>query len=163
MPFMFGRMVGEKRQGMALFITMALFIIAGTAIVYWAEASGNPLITALGIDPSQGNMEGKEVRFGIANSALFATVTTDASCGAINGVHDSYTPLGGLVPLFNIQLGEIIFGGVGSGLYGMLLFAIISVFVAGSMIARILDGNIDCLPGEPAVERVRGDYDLISR
>ena len=116
---------------------MGVLFLAGVAVAYWAESAGNPAFAALGVDqaPSAlqagGNMEGKEVRFGIANSALFATVTTDASCGAVNSMHDSFTPLGGLVPLVNIQLGEIIFGGVGSGLYGMLLFAIIAVFVAG--------------------------------
>jgi K+-transporting ATPase ATPase A chain len=130
----FGRMVGDQRQGWAVFAVMGLLFLAGVATAYWAEAAGNPIIAKLGIEG--GNMEGKEVRFGIANSALFATVTTDASCGAVNGMHDSFTPLGGLVPLFNIQLGEIIFGGVGSGLYGMLLFAVVSVFVAGLMVGR---------------------------
>jgi potassium-transporting ATPase potassium-binding subunit len=130
----FGRMVGDQRQGWAVFAVMALLFLGGVVTAYWAEAAGNPAIAKLGI--AGGNMEGKEVRFGIANSALFATVTTDASCGAVNAMHDSFTPLGGLVPLFNIQLGEIIFGGVGSGLYGMLLFAIISVFVAGLMVGR---------------------------
>ena len=110
---------------------MAVLFLMGVATAYWAEATGNPSFAKLGIDanPSAlqagGNMEGKEVRFGIANSALFAVITTDASCGAVNAMHDSFTPLGGLVPLFNIQLGEIIFGGVGAGLYGMLLFAIV--------------------------------------
>ena len=138
----FGRMVGDQRQGWAVFSVMAFLFLAGVATAYWAEAAGNPLIAKLGVDDKAsalqagGNMEGKEVRFGIANSALFATVTTDASCGAVNGMHDSFTPIGGLVPLFNIQLGEIIFGGVGSGLYGMLLFAIVSVFVAGLMVGR---------------------------
>jgi K+-transporting ATPase ATPase A chain len=130
----FGRMVGDQRQGWAVFTIMGLLCLAGVTILYWAEAAGNPALAHLGI--AGGNMEGKEVRFGLANSALFATVTTDASCGAVNTMHDSLTPLGGLVPLFNIQLGEIIFGGVGSGLYGMLLFAIISVFVAGLMVGR---------------------------
>jgi potassium-transporting ATPase potassium-binding subunit len=138
----FGRMVGNERQGWAIFGVMGVMFLAGVTITYWAEAEGNPAIAKLGVyigaTPLQagGNMEGKEVRFGIANSALFATVTTDASCGAVNGMHDSFTPLGGLIPLFNIQLGEIIFGGVGSGLYGMLLFAIIAVFVAGLMVGR---------------------------
>ena len=131
---MFGRMVGDQRQGWAVFAVMGLLFLGGVVTAYWAEAAGNPAIAKLGVEG--GNMEGKEVRFGIANSALFATVTTDASCGAVNAMHDSFTPLGGLVPLFNIQLGEIIFGGVGSGLYGMLLFAIISVFVAGLMVGR---------------------------
>jgi K+-transporting ATPase ATPase A chain len=138
----FGRMVGDERQGWAVVAVMGLLFLGGVTTAYWAESAGNPQIAALGVDthPSAmqagGNMEGKETRFGIANSALFATVTTDASCGAVNSLHDSYAPLGGLVPLFNIQLGEIIFGGVGSGLYGMLLFAIISVFVAGLMVGR---------------------------
>jgi K+-transporting ATPase ATPase A chain len=130
----FGRMIGDERQGWAVFAVMAILFGTGVLIAYWAEAAGNPVLHALGV--AGGNMEGKEVRFGIANSALFATVTTDASCGAVNAMHDSFTPLGGLVPLFNIQLGEIIFGGVGSGLYGMLLFAIISVFIAGLMVGR---------------------------
>ncbi len=130
----FGRMVGDQRQGWAVFAVMGLLFLGGVGVAYWAEAAGNPAFAALGIDG--GNMEGKEVRFGIANSALFATVTTDASCGAVNSMHDSFTPLGGLIPLFNIQLGEIIFGGVGSGLYGMLLFAILAVFIAGLMVGR---------------------------
>jgi potassium-transporting ATPase potassium-binding subunit len=139
---MFGRMVGDQRQGWAIFAVMGLLFLAGTTTAYWAESTGNPQIAALHIDQtssalqSGGNMEGKEVRFGIANSALFATVTTDASCGAVNGMHDSFTPLGGMVPMVNIMLGEIIFGGVGSGLYGMLLFAILAVFIAGLMVGR---------------------------
>jgi K+-transporting ATPase ATPase A chain len=138
----FGRMVGDQRQGWAVFAVMAILFLAGVVVAYWAEAAGNPAFAPLGIDSvasslqAGGNMEGKEVRFGIANSALFATVTTDASCGAVNSMHDSFTPLGGLVPLFNIQLGEIIVGGVGAGLYGMLLFAIVAVFVAGLMVGR---------------------------
>ena len=138
----FGRMVGDQRQGWAVFAVMGLLFLGGVTVAYWAESAGNPEIAALGVDSSAspmqpgGNMEGKETRFGIANSALFATVTTDASCGAVNSMHDSFTPLGGLVPLFDIELGEIIFGGVGSGLYGMLLFAIVSVFVAGLMVGR---------------------------
>ena len=132
----FGRMVGDQRQGWAIFAVMGILFLAGVAIAYWAEAQGNPAFAALGVDSSGGNMEGKEVRFGIANSALFATVTTDASCGAVNSMHDSYMPLGGMVPLINIMLGEIIFGGVGSGLYGMLLFAILAVFIAGLMVGR---------------------------
>jgi len=131
---MFGRMVGDERQGWAVFAVMGVLFLAGVASAYWAEAAGNPALTQLGL--AGGSMEGKEVRFGIANSALFATVTTDASCGAVNAMHDSLTPLGGLVPLFNMQLGEIIVGGVGAGLYGMLLFAIIAVFVAGLMVGR---------------------------
>jgi K+-transporting ATPase ATPase A chain len=139
---MFGRMVGDQRQGWAILAVMGVLWLGGTLAVYAAEAYGNPGIAALGVDtaPSAlqagGNMEGKEVRFGIANSALFAVVTTDASCGAVNAMHDSFTPLGGLVPLFNIQLGEIIVGGVGAGLYGMLMFAIIAVFIAGLMVGR---------------------------
>jgi potassium-transporting ATPase potassium-binding subunit len=132
----FGRMVGDQRQGWAIFAVMGLLFLAGVAVAYWAEAQGNPAFAALGVDPSVGNMEGKEVRFGIANSALFATVTTDASCGAVNSMHDSYMPLGSMVPLVNILLGEIIFGGVGSGLYGMLLFAILAVFIAGLTVGR---------------------------
>jgi potassium-transporting ATPase potassium-binding subunit len=138
----FGRMVGDQRQGWAVFSVMAILFLMGTTTAYWAEANGNPNFAKLGVDANPsglqagGNMEGKEVRFGIANSALFATVTTDASCGAVNAMHDSFTPLGGLVPMFNIQLGEIIFGGVGAGLYGMLLFAIVSVFIAGLMVGR---------------------------
>ena len=139
MPFMFGRMVGDQRQGRALFITMFLFIIVGTGIVYWAEASGNPIMHALGIDPLQGNMEGKEVRFGLAMTALFAVATTGLSCGAVNGMHASLTALGGLVPLFNIQLGEILPGGVGSGLYGILVIAVLTVFIAGLMVGRTPD------------------------
>jgi K+-transporting ATPase ATPase A chain len=138
----FGRMVGDQRQGWAIFAVMALLFLGGAALCYWAEAKGNPALAALGVDQtasilqSGGNMEGKEVRFGIAQSALFTTVTTDASCGAVNNMHDSLTPIGGMVPLINMMLGEIIFGGVGSGLYGMLLFAILSVFIAGLMVGR---------------------------
>jgi K+-transporting ATPase ATPase A chain len=138
----FGRMVGDQRQGWAVFAVMALLFLGGVTTAYWAEAAGNPRVAALGVDveasdsQAGGNMEGKETRFGIASSALFATVTTDASCGAVNAMHDSFTPIGGLVPLFNMQLGEIIVGGVGAGLYGMLLFAIVSVFVAGLMVGR---------------------------
>src|SRR5262249_7691451 len=118
LTYTFGRMAGDQRQGWALFGAMAFLFLARVTSAYWAEARGNPILTRLGADPGAGNMEGKEVRFGVASSALYATVTTDASCGAVNGAHDSFTPLGGLVPLFNIQLGEIVFGGVGSGLYG---------------------------------------------
>jgi K+-transporting ATPase ATPase A chain len=133
---MFGRMVGDRRQGWAIFAAMGVLFLIGVTVCYWAEAQGNPLLTALGVDPSLGNMEGKEVRFGSALSALFATVTTDASCGAVNAMHESFMPLGGAVPLVNIMLGEIIYGGVGSGLYGFLLFAIVAVFVAGLMVGR---------------------------
>ena len=139
MPFMFGQMVGDKRKGRALFITMGLFIVVGTAIVYWAETSGNPIIQALGIDPLQGNMEGKELRFGQAMTTLFVVATTGLSCGAVNAMHSSLTPLGGLVPLFMIQLGEVLPGGVGSGLYGILVIAVLTVFIAGLMVGRTPD------------------------
>jgi potassium-transporting ATPase potassium-binding subunit len=142
LTYTFGHMVGDQRQGWAIFAAMAILFLMGAAVVYWAEAAGNPAFDQLGVHMAAtdtqagGNMEGKEVRFGIANSALFATVTTDASCGAVNSMHDSFTPLGGLVPLFNIMLGEIIVGGVGSGFYGILLFAIVAVFIAGLMVGR---------------------------
>jgi K+-transporting ATPase ATPase A chain len=132
----FGRMVGDQRQGWAVFAAMGLLFAAGVTVAYWAEAAGNPAFAAYGVDPTAGNMEGKEVRFGIANSALFATVTTAASCGAVNSMHDSFMPLGGMIPLVNILLGEVIIGGVGAGLYGMLLMAIIAVFIAGLMVGR---------------------------
>ncbi|HEV7997774.1 MAG TPA: potassium-transporting ATPase subunit KdpA [Stellaceae bacterium] len=137
-----GRMVGDERQGWAIFAAMGLLFLAGVTTCYWAEAHGNPAFAAFGVNsaPSAeqagGNMEGKEVRFGPALSALYATVTTDTSCGAVNSMHDSYLPLGGMVPLVNIQLGEVIFGGVGSGLYGILAFAIVAMFVAGLMVGR---------------------------
>jgi K+-transporting ATPase ATPase A chain len=136
LTYTFGRMAGNQRQGWALFAAMALLFAVGVGLAYWAESRGNPALAGLGIDPAAGNLEGKEVRFGIAGSALFATVTTDASCGAVNAMHDSFTPLGGLVPLFNIQLGEVVFGGVGAGLYGMLVMAILAVFIAGLMVGR---------------------------
>jgi K+-transporting ATPase ATPase A chain len=129
-------MAKAQRQGWAIFGAMAALFVAGVATCYWAEAHPNPALAGLGVDQIAGNMEGKEVRFGVANTALFATVTTDASCGAVNGMHDSFTPLGGLVPLVNIQLGEVIFGGVGAGLYGMLVFVMLSVFIAGLMVGR---------------------------
>jgi K+-transporting ATPase ATPase A chain len=138
----FGRMVGDQRQGWAVFAVMGILFLAGVVIAYSAEAPGNPAFAALQVDQASsalqagGNMEGKEVRFGITNSALFATITTDASCGAVNSMHDSFMPLGGAVPMVNMMLGEIIFGGVGSGLYGMLLFAILAVFIAGLMVGR---------------------------
>jgi K+-transporting ATPase ATPase A chain len=132
----FGRMVGDQRQGWAIFAVMGLLFLAGTTTVYWAEAASNPLFAHLPLNHLAGNMEGKEVRFGIANSSLFTTITTDASCGAINNTHDSLTPLGGMIPLVNMMLGEIIFGGVGSGLYGMLLFVVVAMFVAGLMVGR---------------------------
>jgi len=139
---MFGRMVGDERQGWAIFAAMGILFLAGTVAIYAAEAPGNPAFAALHIDQTAnalqagGNMEGKEVRFGIANTSLFANVTTDASCGAVNGMHDSLMPLGGMIPMINMMLGEIIFGGVGSGLYGMLLFAVVTVFIAGLMVGR---------------------------
>jgi len=130
----FGRMVGNERQGWAILAVMGVLFVAGVFACYWAEARGNDAITAMGL--SGGNMEGKEVRFGVVASALFAVITTAASCGAVNAMHDSFTALGGMVPLVNIQLGEIIVGGVGAGMYGMLLFVILSVFVAGLMVGR---------------------------
>ncbi|TIN98522.1 MAG: potassium-transporting ATPase subunit KdpA [Mesorhizobium sp.] len=130
----FGRMVGNQRQGWAILATMGVLFIAGVAICYWAEASGNLLVHALGIDG--GNMEGKESRFGIALSALFAVITTAASCGAVNAMHDSFTALGGLIPMVNMQLGEVIVGGVGAGFYGMMMFIVLAVFVAGLMVGR---------------------------
>jgi K+-transporting ATPase ATPase A chain len=133
---MFGRMVRDERQGWAVFGAMGVLFLVGISVLYSAEAHANPALAQLGMDPSMGNMEGKETRFGIPLSALFATVTTDASCGAVNTMHESLMPLGGLVPLVNMMFGEIIFGGVGSGLYGFLLFAIIAVFVAGLMVGR---------------------------
>jgi K+-transporting ATPase ATPase A chain len=135
-------MAGDRRQGWALFGAMAILFLLGAGSAIWSEQRGNPQFAALGITQaasatqSGGNMEGKEVRFGIVDSALWATVTTDTSCGAVNSMHDSYTPLGGLVPLVNMQIGEIIFGGVGSGLYGMLVMAVLSVFIAGLMVGR---------------------------
>ncbi len=140
LTYTLGRMTGSPRHGWAVWAAMAILFLAGVTVAYWAEARGNPLLastdqraTAL---QSGGNMEGKEVRFGIANSALFATITTDASCGAINGWHDSYTPLGGMVPLVNIMLSEVIFGGVGAGMYGMLIYIVLAVFIAGLMVGR---------------------------
>src|ERR1700720_3626425 len=135
-----GKMTGSQRHGWAVWAAMGFLFLAGVTATYWAEAKGNPQL--VGVDQSAsalhsgGNMEGKETRFGIANSALFATVTTDASCGAVNGMHDSFTPLGGMIPLINIMLGEVVFGGVGSGLYGMLVFVILAVFIAGLMVGR---------------------------
>ena len=130
----FGRMVGDERQGWAILAAMGILFLAGVAVAYWAEASGNPLLHALGLQG--GNMEGKEVRFGTVASALFAVVTTAASCGAVNAMHDSFTALGGMIPLINMELGEIIIGGVGAGLYGMLVFVIVAIFVAGLMVGR---------------------------
>jgi len=138
----FGRMAGDRRQGWALFGAMALLFLAGAEAAIWAEQSGNPNFARLGLQQtasaaqSGGNMEGKEVRNGIVNSALWATITTDTSCGAVNSMHDSFTPLGGFIPLLNMQIGEIIFGGVGSGLFGMLVMAVLAVFIAGLMVGR---------------------------
>jgi K+-transporting ATPase ATPase A chain len=134
LTYVLGRMIGDTRQGWAVFAAMSVLFLVGAFGLYAAEQNGNPILANLGLTPA--NMEGKEVRFGIAASALFATVTTDASCGAVIAMHDSLTPLGGLVPLFNMQTGEVIFGGVGAGLYGMLLFAILAVFIAGLMVGR---------------------------
>ncbi len=134
--FTFGRMVGDTRQGWAVLAAMTLIFVVFAYATMHFEQQANPLLTQLGVDPAAGNMEGKETRFGIAESGLFATITTLASCGAVNAMHDSFTPLGGLVPLIDMQLGEVVFGGVGTGLYGMLVFAIMAVFIAGLMIGR---------------------------
>jgi K+-transporting ATPase ATPase A chain len=140
LTYTLGRMTGSPKHGWAVWAAMAALFLSGVTTAYWAEARGNPLLAAVDQHASTlqagGNMEGKEVRFGIANSVLFATATTDASCGAVNGMHDSFTPLGGLVPLLNIMLGEVIFGGVGAGMYGILIFVILSVFIAGLMVGR---------------------------
>src|ERR1700731_4481525 len=136
LTYYLGRMVKNQRHGWTVWTAMAILFVAGVLVCWGAEAAGNPMVHQLGVDRAGGNMEGKEVRFGIFNSALFATITTDASCGAVNAMHDSFTPLGGFVPLFNIQLGEIVFGGVGSGLYGMILFIVLAVFIAGLMVGR---------------------------
>jgi K+-transporting ATPase ATPase A chain len=136
LTYTFGVMVKDTRQGWALFAVMAVLLFLGVSVAYWSEASGNPAFARMGVDPGGGNMEGKEVRFGITNSALWATVTTDTSCGAVNSMHDSFTPLGGMIPMINMQLGEVVYGGVGSGLYGMLVFAVLSVFIAGLMVGR---------------------------
>jgi potassium-transporting ATPase potassium-binding subunit len=142
LTYLLGRMVKNQRHGWAVWTAMFVLFFAGVTVVYWAEARGNPIHVARGIDATAsalnpgGNMEGKEVRFGIANSALYATVTTDASCGAVNAMHDSFTPLGGLIPLVNIQLGEVVFGGVGAGLYGILVMVVLTVFIAGLMVGR---------------------------
>jgi K+-transporting ATPase ATPase A chain len=136
LTYYLGRMVKNQKHGWSVWSAMFMLFLAGALVCWWAESQGNPRLTALGVDATYSNMEGKEVRFGIFNSALFATITTDASCGAVNAMHDSFTPLGGLVPLFNIQLGEVVFGGVGSGLYGMLIFVVLAIFLAGLMIGR---------------------------
>jgi K+-transporting ATPase ATPase A chain len=145
LTYTFGKLVGNTRQGWAVFAAMSLLFLTGAFVTYAAEQHGNPILADLGVDQeyatgdrasSGGNLEGKELRFGIADSAIWAAATTGASNGSVNSMHDSYTPLGGLVPLFNMHLGEVVFGGVGSGLYGMLVFAIIAVFIAGLMIGR---------------------------
>jgi K+-transporting ATPase ATPase A chain len=142
LTYTFGRIVGDTRQGWAVLAAMVILFVSMVSIAVYNEQRGNPLFARLGIDQAAGalqpggNMEGKEARFGIGASALFATVTTSTSCGAVNSMHDSFTPLGGFVPLFNMQLGEVVFGGVGTGLYSMLIFAIIGVFIAGLMIGR---------------------------
>ncbi|HXJ59007.1 MAG TPA: potassium-transporting ATPase subunit KdpA [Verrucomicrobiae bacterium] len=136
LTYYLGRMTKNQAHGWAVWSAMTILFLAGVLVCWWAEAKGNPIHQQLGVTVADGNMEGKEVRFGIFNSALFATITTDASCGAVNSMHDSFTALGGFVPLFNIQLGEIIFGGVGAGLYGMLVFVVLAVFIAGLMVGR---------------------------
>src|SRR5882672_7338165 len=145
LTYTLGTMTGSRRHGWAVWSAMALLFLAGVSTAYWAEARGNPLVTsaaqhssphAFSVTQTTGNLEGKEVRFGVANSALFATVTTDTSCGAVNSMHDSFTPLGGMVPMINLMLSEVIFGGVGAGMYGMLVFVILSVFIAGLMVGR---------------------------
>ncbi len=136
LTYYLGRMVRNQKHGWTVWAAMVTLFLGGVLLCWWAESSGNPIHQHLGVAAADGNMEGKEVRFGIFNSALFATVTTDASCGAVNSMHDSFTALGGFVPLFNIQLGEIIIGGVGAGLYGMLVFVVLAVFIAGLMVGR---------------------------
>ena len=140
LTYTLGRMTGSPRHGWAVWAAMAILFLAGVTVTYWAEANGNPLLHGVdqhaSVTQSGGNMEGKEVRFGIANTALWATATTDASCGAINGWHDSFTPLGGMAPLVNIMLSEVIFGGVGAGMYGMLIYIVLAVFIAGLMVGR---------------------------
>lgn len=134
--YTFGVLVRDRRQGWALWAVMAILMVGGLVICYSSEMAGNPLLSALGVDPASGNLEGKEVRFGVSGSTLWATATTAASNGSVNAMHDSFTPLGGFVPLFNIMLGEIIFGGVGSGLYGMIMYVVLAVFIAGLMVGR---------------------------
>ena len=134
LTYMYGKMVKDTRQGWAIFATMAILFFVGFSVAYWAEAAGNPIVHQMGV--AGGNMEGKECRFGVSASSLFATVTTDTSCGAVNSMHDSFMPLGGLIPLVDMQLGEIVFGGVGSGLYGMIVFVVLTVFIAGLMVGR---------------------------
>jgi potassium-transporting ATPase potassium-binding subunit len=140
LTYTLGRMTGSQKHGWAVFAAMAVLFFAGVVVAYWAEAKGNPLLAGVdqttSVAQSGGNMEGKEVRFGLANSTLWATITTDASCGAVNSMHDSYTPLGGMVPLANIMLSEVVFGGVGAGMYGVLIYVVLAVFIAGLMVGR---------------------------
>jgi K+-transporting ATPase ATPase A chain len=136
LTYYLGRKVKNQRHGWAVWSAMAILFLAAVLVCWRAESYGNPRLHALGVDPADGNMEGKEVRFGVFNSALFAAITTDASCGAVNSMHDSFTPLGGMIPLLNIQLGEVVFGGVGSGLYGMLVFVVLAIFLTGLMVGR---------------------------
>jgi potassium-transporting ATPase potassium-binding subunit len=142
LTYMFGKAVGDTRQGWAIFSAMAVMFFIGLFVCYRAEQRGNPMVSRMGVEHAYtgsqpgGNMEGKETRFGIAQSTLFTTVTTDASCGAVDSMHDSYTPLGGIVPMFNIQTDEVIFGGVGAGLYSMLIYAVVAVFIGGLMVGR---------------------------
>jgi K+-transporting ATPase ATPase A chain len=136
LTYYLGRVVRNQRHGWAVWSAMAIIFVAGVMVCWWAESAGNPRLTELGVAQGAGSMEGKEVRFGVFNSALFATITTDASCGAVNSMHDSFTPIGGMIPLLNIHLGEIIFGGVGAGLYGMLVFIVVAIFLAGLMVGR---------------------------
>ena len=136
LTYYLGRTVKNQKHGWAVWTAMFILFLAVALVCWRAESAGNPRLQSLGVDPAAGNMEGKEVRFGVFNSALFATITTDASCGAVNSMHDSFTPLGGLIPLFNIQLGEVVFGGVGAGLFGMLIFVVLAVFLTGLMIGR---------------------------
>lgn len=136
LTYYLGRKVKNQRHGWAVWAAMLILFVAALLVCWRAESAGNPRLQALGVDPADGNMEGKEVRFGVFNSALFATITTDASCGAVNSMHDSFTPLGGMIPLFNMQLGEVVFGGVGAGLFGMLIFVVLAIFLTGLMIGR---------------------------
>ena len=136
LTYTLGRMLKSQRHGWAVFAAMAVLFLVGVTAAYWAEARGNPLLASSSVQAADGNMEGKEVRFGVANSTLWATVTTDTSCGAVNSMHDSYTPLGGMIPLINMMLSEVVFGGVGSGMYGMIIFIILTVFIAGLMVGR---------------------------
>ena len=136
LTYYLGRMIKNQKHGWAVWVTMFGMLAAGIVVLWWAEANGNPRLTALGVDPSFGNMEGKEVRFGIANSSIFGAMTTATGCGAVNSMHDSFTPIGGMVTLGNILLGEVVFGGVGCGLYGMLVFVFVAIFIAGLMVGR---------------------------